>query len=73
MNLRINFTQDKKKHTNTITIKNGCNTHLVHILHKKHDRKFHLYRNLISRITNTVELFHEWVLKKFKHQEPVFY
>ena len=35
--------------------------------------KLNFYRIMLSILTNTVELSHEWILINFKYQEPEFY
>ena len=46
-----------------IVINNCCNTQLILILCEKRDGKFNFKGNFLSRLTNPVELSHEWVLK----------
>ena len=73
LNKNNNFLRDKNQHIHTIAIRNGWNTQVVHIFHQEHDGKFNLKGNLLSILTNNVELSHKWVLKHFKYQETEFY
>ena len=56
-----------------LTINNGCNKQVVHILREDHDGKFLLKGSLISSLPNPVELSHKWVFTNLKYQDPEFY
>ena len=52
---------------------NGWYTHVFQILRKERDGKFIFKVNLLSRLTNPVEISRDWALTNFKYQEPEFY
>ena len=63
INQKINFTHITKQH---------IWTNIVHILCGKCDGNFNLSVNLLNRLSNTIELSHEWALKNFKYKELEF-
>ena len=42
-------------------------------MHDHSDKKIHLSINILSRLSNFVELSYEWEMKYFNNQEPVSY
>ena len=73
INQNNNFPRDTKQRIHKITINNDWNTQIIQIFSEKRDGTFILKVNLLSRLKKPVELSHEWVLTKFKYQEPEFY
>ena len=64
---------DTQQNIHKIAMNNIWNTPIVQILREKCDAKFLFKVSLLSRIANSIELLHEWVLTHFKYHETEFY
>ena len=73
INEKIKFTRDTKQRIRKISRNNSWNTQVVQILREEFDGKFLFKENMLSILPKSVEQSHEWVLTKFKYQEPEFY
>ena len=65
--LKIKFPRDTKRRIREISINNGYNTQIVHILREIHDGNFLFKVNLLIIIPKFVELTHNWIKTKFKY------